>query len=325
MRLQLSFMPYVRYDLVKGIQNTLRERAQLPGLPVPHYDPNQEQVSFATAVAGGYQRLEQTGYCPVKVWINFADGAAAIPDALGAPQPGLVSKVSREKLQAVTIEEKTAQASGGRGSSVTRISSKALYVPANTSLVRDASDRSKAAATLYWGTAVDETLTRVIADYSYDWSRGGFVVNETPPSSVLNGAKITLNEVYADYWYVDERPLVQVLSPASTPMNANITRNRTDYLMGSIPELRPYIDGVYEVYEYYVDNQGRLCFHPSLDLFMEREATITVEYESMKLTPRVVLEMQAPTLDVLSVETPRVRGFTVLANTGVLGRGGSKD
>jgi hypothetical protein len=324
MRLQLNFMPYVHYDRVKSIENTLRENSQLPGLPAPHYDPNLENISYAKKnESGGYEKKSMSGYCPVRVWIAFSDGETVVPDSLGMPQPGLVSSVSGELLQQQTIEIKSTPQTGQRHV-VTSIRTQPVYVPKNRNLIRDASNPSAVVAALYWGApTVDRSEWVRVKNYKYDWSYSGFVVNENPPPPKKIGfTNVTLNSVYADYWYVDTRPLTQVLSPASTPLNSGVTRNRTDYLTGRIPELNPYIKGVYEVYEYYIDDRGRLCFHPSSGLFSEREATITVSYYTMKLSPRVVIEMSA--LDVDSpnsvVDTPRLRGFTLFANKGILRR-----
>lgn len=139
------------------------------------------------------------------------------------------------------------------------------------------------------------------------------------------------DEVVANYSYISNSNvedffssvLNYVTTPASSTQDASggwkatgrvlpITRNMTDYENGKIPTLRPpnfdRLDANwYPVIEYYVNNHGQIQFARDFFRFGDIPAEITIEFESLRISPRLGVEVQRPNISTVS---PYIHGLS---------------
>lgn len=99
-----------------------------------------------------------------------------------------------------------------------------------------------------------------------------------------------------------------------------VTRNVTDYVRGETPPMRPYqpddlLPDYYPVFEYRIDNRGELVFANNFHPFGDIPAKITVEYESLMIEPRLIIEFPKKGANAFSTRTPVIRDFALLCNS----------
>jgi hypothetical protein len=121
------------------------------------------------------------------------------------------------------------------------------------------------------------------------------------------------DKLYIDYIYISQKntddylsSTINSISPISKnsiigELNSNarvfpITRNMTDYTFGTIPKLTiPDFDPLsytyYPIIEYYVSNDNHVVFSRDFFAYGDLPAKITIEYESLKINPRVAVEV----------------------------------
>lgn len=99
-----------------------------------------------------------------------------------------------------------------------------------------------------------------------------------------------------------------------------VTRNMTDYVRGDVRRLRPaqlddLLPDYYPVYEYLVNEHGEVVFANNFHPYGDTPARVTVEYESLLIEPRLIVEFPKRGMNALTTETPRLRSATLLFST----------
>ena len=124
-------------------------------------------------------------------------------------------------------------------------------------------------------------FTSILADYKYisytevEDHFGSVITFATPTSSVTGATSVNIGS-------------------RSKPFP--ITRNMTDYEDGKIPTLRlPNFDRLskdyYPVIEYYINSEGEIIFSRDFFRYGDIPATISVEYDTLAIQPRVGVEV----------------------------------
>ncbi len=98
-----------------------------------------------------------------------------------------------------------------------------------------------------------------------------------------------------------------------------VTRNRTDYIHGTVPVLREaqtedLLPDFYPVYEYYVTDRGALVFANNFHPFGDTPARILVDYASLEIEPRLLVEFLKRGPLAYSTQTPVLHDYTLLMN-----------
>jgi hypothetical protein len=142
-------------------------------------------------------------------------------------------------------------------------------------------------------------------------------------------------QLYADYWHISpqgtEEPYSWAWSLTAIPSGYAVTgaigtfptiarsypltRNKTDYISGRVPTLRPpnlnSLDeqAYYPIIEYYVSESGELVFSRDFFEFGDTPAKISVEYESLKVAPQLIVDLSREGL--LSTRSPILKGLAI--------------
>lgn len=193
---------------------------------------------------------------------------------------------------------------------------------------------------LWWYKAIPTPVVYPIGQGGYrvtDASLGLVEVLMAPPST---GCVLA-----ADYWHASDKEGQEPYSwslaltlPISgytiddgyketlTAVSYPITRNMTDYVYGKIPVLKPPMfdamqDDYYPVIEYYLNGNNELVFATEFFEYGDTPAKIKVEYETLKIAPRLFIDMtragrstRSSTIDSISLcarerqQMLRVRG-----------------
>jgi hypothetical protein len=190
--------------------------------------------------------------------------------------------------------------------------------------------------TLYWHKGGDDLTVGALqtsgdilispSKYTVDAERGVVIVRDRPP----NGNR-AYNSFIAYYYYRQSddgsRTLQESRSSASLPTTGidsggyltqplPITRNMTDHVFGGVEQLRPAVldeldPGYYPVYEYIQDERGRLVFGNNLFRFGDTPAQVLVEYESLALAPRLLIEVRKASLNDYSSRSPIINDLAL--------------
>jgi hypothetical protein len=310
------------------------------------YDPNKLRYYLQLA---DLSLTEVHGYRPVEVTLDFPDGTQATPDRLGAPDSLDLEYTGPEILQTVTVEEEsqhdTTRKRGRRGRrnearqknrKVTETALQTRYHPLVTG-------PNGVALSLYWhkSTAVSTsgatsgepifTGDKLIAPnkYTVDPETGLITVKSAPPN---NDPAYDSFTAYYYYHRTDEglRYLRETREDADLPtggLDLNgpaaqrypVTRNMTDYIHGVKPVLRPsqlddLLPDYYPVYEYWVDDRGVLAFADQFHPQGDTPARITVEYRSLEIEPRLLIEFPKREVTALNSQTPLLHDFSLFMN-----------
>jgi len=177
---------------------------------------------------------------------------------------------------------------------------------------------------LYWVNEDHERLLISPNNYSINSANGVIVLKVGMPEGY--------ETLVADYKYINKTNenshFADTLSLINTPTTTDdvvlgsktfpICRNMTDYVSGRVPNLkRPNFDTLnndyYPVIEYYITPDGDIVFARDFFAYGEMPATITVEYETLGVNPRlevtIVRSSGANT-------TPRIFGINLRTREG---------
>jgi hypothetical protein len=339
-RVTLNNHPYIDRDRVWTIHTHLTSGTIVNPLG---FDPNKEIV-FQT-VSGSIQAVG--GYRPIKVTLEFNDGRIARPDIIGKVLDGDIAFAGPEVLETATVEhkfgvktERSAFDFIALADQARRERELAQTVPLTALKTRNrriVASTNGVPLTLYWHKSGDDTPASGImtsgdvlinpARYTVDARNGVIVVRDTAPSG-----NPLYNSFVAYYYYhesesgartprdsrsTSSRPTSGVDFAGSLPQTTLVTRNVTDYVRGQTNFLRPInLDELdpdyYPVYEYLVDDRGRLVFADNLSRFGDTPAKVTVEYESLLIEPRLIIEFRRGAINEFSTKTPILNDYTLL-------------
>lgn len=318
--LLLPEYPYVNPVRLRQVYNSLGGRAA--------YEPN--AVTLNTVDASG-NVLPVTGYCPIKVTLNFPDGSQALPDILGRPEPGALRYVFGEILtpsagllqttsqNAATSVQTSSQASTSQSGNQTLTTTRPA--PAYSAVHQNiAASPGGVALTVYFSQSKGPASGDVLIPANFlqvDTALGIVTINKTPPASGYD-------QVKANYYYIpgenDTREPVGVTGTTSSlalTQGYPVTRNRTPYLEPTVPLLRPPVldpldSNYYPVYEYYCDSEGTLHFASPLFPYGDNPAQVVIAYPTLAVRPRLVINMTRPPV---TGESPSVSDYQLLFNT----------
>ena len=170
------------------------------------------------------------------------------------------------------------------------------------------------ALSLYWhrsrddsqalGSSIGSDVLISPANYTVDADTGIIVVRSQPP-----GGDRRYDSFTAYYYYqrsegsrlaqdprsTNTLPVSGIDFAGSLTQGLPVTRNMTDYVNGQVGSLTPAnLDDLqpdyYPVYEYMLDDRGRLVFANNFANFGDTPAQVTVEYESLMIEPRLIIE-----------------------------------
>jgi hypothetical protein len=167
--------------------------------------------------------------------------------------------------------------------------------------------------------------------YTVDPVNGIITVHATPPS---NNAEYDAFVAYYHYYRseVNGREEFDTQRTGSVPTSGidyegvavqtyPVTRNMTDYVQGDTARLRAPVlselaEDYYPVYEYLIDERGRVIFaqnfHPFSDTPVKK---ITVEYETLAIEPRLMIEFPKRSSGGFAVKSPVLHDFTLAMNS----------
>lgn len=196
------------------------------------------------------------------------------------------------------------------------------------------------AFSLYWHkSGPDAIAKRIITSgdvlispsrYTVDAANGLIVVRDVPPSGNTEYDSFI---AYYKYFRDEEgaRDATDSRSASSIPTSGidfggtltqslPITRNVTDYVRGEPRRLRPAVlddldPDYYPIFEYIVDDRGRLVFANNLSRFGDTPATIIAEYETLQIEPRLIIEYTKGAINEFSTKTPVIHDYTLLMSS----------
>jgi hypothetical protein len=327
----LPYHPYLNRAEVVRVNQSISSGTLTSPLS---YDGN--RVTYYVELSGG-TTTTVTGYQPLKVWLYFQNGEVARPDVLGRVQVGDIGFVSEEILIRTNAEEVTEKENpkGRKRKRTVEAIYQTLFHPIVTG-------NKGAAIALYWhksqdmdrtsGTTYGNPITSgdVLinkAEYRVDAAAGLITVKAKPPKPVYD-------TIIAYYYYrrTDEeaRYIRDDRTSGSVPTSGidtdgpngqqyPVTRNMTDYIYGTVPKLRRAVldeldPDYYPVYEYYVDERGFLVFANNLHQVSDTPAEVVAEYESLQISPRLLIEFIKRGSAALSTRTPALMDYALLLN-----------
>ena len=189
---------------------------------------------------------------------------------------------------------------------------------------------------LYWHKSTDRVASGLVtsgdvlinpARYLIDTDRGIVTVFARQPSGN------TSYDSYVAYYYYERTELLgrdprDERSASAQPTSGldwvgpqqqrfPITRNVTDYLYGIQPTLKiPVLDDLredyYPVFEYWIDDQARLHFPVTLHAESDTPATVLVEYSSLEIAPRLIVEFIPRSSGGFATYTPVLYDYTIV-------------
>jgi len=317
----LSSYPYINKfkitDLVSILSSNLGGR-------LGYYDPNSIAPKYLSGTTAPYEIRYTTGYRPISVSLEFPNlGIRALPDNLGAPLPGDIDYINNgivtpiagttsSTLQNVDVN------TGGPGPISSQTSFKQTVIQQQL--------QGTTGGKTYWQLPTKNVgIARLSAGQipiSVIWVSGttsgtvsGVNIYDEKSGIISIDAKQTWNNkpldltkvdnLLASYWYIrDENSPRENFYDVNTVGSSGgivqtypVTRNMTDYLTGRIPTLRkPNLDPLdpdyYPVFEYYVDPAGYIVFSESLFKYSDNYAKIIVEYDTLDINPRIVIDLE---------------------------------
>lgn len=313
---------------------------------IPGYRPLRVTVNFAN---GNVARPDLLGKIqPGDISLQSAEilTSATISQEFSflsqSTQKDIDSKVAsaspsdREDLRAKLVKQVLDKQQLGAGTDTRKRTQTVQLTALQTKFKRIISGVNGAVFSLYWHRSIDTFAASGVgstndvlispAKYSVDAQNGVIIVRDSPPSGN------TAYDSYVAYYYyqqdevgarvaqdsrsVSTRPTSGVDFAGSLPQTTLVTRNVTDYVRGVVGSLRPAntddLDpDFYPVYEYLLDDRGRLVFADDLSKFGDNPAAITVEYESLLVAPRILVEYTQKAINEFSTKTPILRGYTL--------------
>jgi hypothetical protein len=321
----LSNYPYINRNTILSTVNSIS--VNLNGQRVP-FDPNTANPKYLTSTG-----LIGTvpGYRPITVSLYFTNtGQTVLPDILGKPKPGDFGQAINEVLTianpsvvsqsslAATILQTGATNITTQSNTVSRLSP--VWQTLHTGIVAGTNGVN---FTAVWSSGAASGYVAISpAKLKIDSNLGLVQVQQAPPNS-------SYTSVIATYWYnnlesssrenffgASSSGSVFGTSSVIMPQNYPITRNMTDYMTGTIPILTPAVldpldPAYYPVYEYYVHPNGYLVFANSLFRYGDIPATVTVNYSTLGISPRICIDMFRPTI---TSQTPYVDDLTLFLN-----------
>jgi hypothetical protein len=304
--IELSKFPYTNNEKIADLTALMSNN--LSGIDAT-YDPN--------SIEPQYQNFEgdtttTQGYRPIEVSIFFEDGVKALPDILGMPVPDQVRFIQDETLvltdSQIKWENESNTTNGVRTNTTVRGTT--TY---STRFRNIAVGLVGVPVSLRW---ISESLSPVDIDpknIQVNALQGLVQVLEGPPSE-------TYTSIEADYWIEvgesGDRTDFFVDTLFARTQAYPVTRNRTNYLTGEVPILNkadtdPLSQDYYPVYEYYVTEDAKIVFSQDFHKFGDTPARISVEYDTLDINPRVIMELTRP--DQTS-QTPSVDSYRLLLN-----------
>lgn len=241
----------------------------------------------------------------------------------------------RQDLRTKLVQAALTSQQLGGGQNTSKRTQTVQLTALQTKFGRIVSGVNGAALSLYWHKSSDSGIGGVNtsgdvlispAKYSVDAQNGVIIVRDSPP----NG-NTQYNSFVAYYYYQQDeigarvaqdsrslatRPLSGVDFVGSLPQTSLVTRNVTDYIRGVVTNMRSSntddLDpDFYPVFEYLLDDRGRLVFADDVSKFGDTPATITVEYESLLIAPRIIVEYTQKAINEFSTKTPTLNGYTL--------------
>lgn len=317
-----------------------------------HYDPNAMAPLYADTAGTTAVVRAETGYAPLKVTLRTAEQTVP-PDLIGKSHYTQYEIVSGETLAClgdattITDTKTTTTETGGTASESTVRKVKVYKTNKPICFIEGVGPK----IALYWHKANTNRDADELIDpknYTIRWEKtltGLTTPGYTATSKSVNyadtielvvdndrsGPEYTVVAYYRtegpgsvavdeDYVFVDadgNRPRygLTALALQSYP----VTRNVTDYLTGNTPTLRPAVldrtsSDYYPIYEYYIDESGSLVFANDLSKYGDNAAIIEVEYDTLAINPRLLIEYAAPEVGSSTCSTPLLTNYTILIN-----------
>jgi hypothetical protein len=299
------------------------------------FDPNRD--TYLLSRPGTSSLFAVTGYRPVRVTLEFADGTVSRPDSLGRVQPGDIGFAGPEILVPAVVEQELTQQGAAAPKQTRSQSTKTTPIALQTRFKNITSGPDGIQFSLYWhksrediiglSTVTSGDVLISASKYSVDATDGVVTVQDTAP-----GGNKQYDSFVAYYYYkqgedgsrvaLDARPVASIPTSGidfTGTLNQTfpVTRNVTDYVHGAAVRLKPAnLDALdpnyYPVYEYLVDDRGRLVFADNFSSLGDRPAKITVEYESLLIEPRLIIEYAKGAINEFSSKTPILNDLTIL-------------
>jgi hypothetical protein len=350
-RVALTHHPYVDRDRVWTIQTQLTSGTVV--LPLA-YDPNKELVfqeaSGSIRAVLGYRPIRVTLEFPdgriarpdILGRVQLGDITFQGPEVL---EEATVEQTRRFKTErggslfdAIAETDRQSKARRSADSTERESTQTVAQTALKTRFRKIVAGDNGVALSLYWHKSGDDSAlsgTVTTGDvlinpvrYSVDAQNGVITVRDTAPNS-------DYDSFVAYYYYHQEEtgaraaqdsrdstslPTSGVDFDGSLPQVTLVTRNVTDYVRGVVPSMRPVntddLDpDYYPVYEYLVDDRGRLVFASNHSRFGDTPARVIVEYESLEIEPRLIIEYARGAINEFTTKTPIINSYTLLMNS----------
>lgn len=193
-----------------------------------------------------------------------------------------------------------------------------LISPSNYEVVQAGGSRgtgSNAGQSMYYGR------TRIsVKDTGFDQVLQATGSNEEEYEMVgYYRTTVPVDVTYSEYNLESDLPVTSGLTNLLSQAYP-VTRNMTDYIKGRTPTLKKSnleksSEDYYPIYEYYIDEKGRIIFADDLFTYGDDPPIIDVAYETLNINPRLVVEFQKLNADGLTISTPILDGYTLLINS----------
>jgi len=344
-KVTLSSPLHLRKVRVKSITSWLNDNSIWP----TNFDPNaqllygttngdvKDRIRGNTAITSDFNSISsKSGYIPVRVTVE-GDTFIAYPDTYGTPDVSKIRPIVGEVLTSVpaaiknsdtiintdTTQQLTSSSQFSADVFKTNSYATKFYpiIPGiNGSLLRlywyssslnrytpllpsefEVTDPSKGLITVL--TTAPSSYTQLLAEYcAIDESMGNTLSNTLISSIVPSGSSLS-----------DLRG--QIIASSKTPF---ITRNKTNYITGEVPTLTPpefnkLSKKYYPIVEYYITSLGDVVFAKDFFKYGDIPAQITVEYESLNISPRMAVEIIRTSS---SAATPNIHTLTLKVQEG---------
>ena len=315
----LSSYPYSNRTTILDLVSLLSSNT---GGRTVAFDPNAVSPLYVSTPSSGSNPAEVSaaaGYRPIRVTLYFPNTKTTVPpDILGKPRTGdaefVVGEILQVAQQTLTSQSQTQTVSVTGDVAASLLSQTTLllgttrtYQTYQTQYPNIVAGPKGISFSCRWVSSTGTPSGSVAV------AANNLSVNaETGVVSLYSAAPSGYDQLVANYWrivgesspresfsYADETAAYSLLGEGSPPQTYPVTRNMTDYVGGTIPtltpaDLDPLSPTYHPVYEYYVHPNGYLVFAESLHPYSATPAQITVEYDTLGISPRLVIDLTRP-------------------------------
>jgi hypothetical protein len=264
------------------------------------------------------------GYNPLTITVK-KDNVTIPPDIIGVQRQSRIKVITNDILTNITTPGKPALVDNvmtPREVPTTQYrTSFPIVWPANQTTVK---------FKLKWVNTADNRIVTTLepSDYTIVWSTGTVTRNSVSKAFattiILHSEdKSALNHLQADYVteltavssMYEDYPIPEDFDSALPIQSYPVTRNITDYVFGNTRIPKPMTEA-YPVLEYYVDGAGDIVFGTDLfDPTHERDIDIEVNYTTLGINPRIIIEYLSPESGVSTASSPTMSGYQILLNS----------